>query len=189
MPHVTDIMQAAAAGDQRAWDALVARFNRLVWSVARGTGLATEDAAEAVQSTWLHLVEHLDRIDDPERLAGWLATTARRESFRLHRLGTRATAVGDEVLEQMPSGEPAVGRDLIVAERDRALWAGLGRLGARCQELLRLLVADPPVAYGTISEVLGMPIGSIGPTRARCLDRLRQEIAAAGITDGAGDLS
>ena len=188
MPPVTDTLQAAAAGDQRAWDELVARFNRLVWSVARGNGLGREDAAEVVQSTWLHLVEHLDRIEDPERLAGWLVTTARRESYRVLRLSSRTSPTEEEVLEQLPSPAPDVGTALLTAERDRALWAALGRLGARCQELLRLLVSDPPMPYEAISAALGMPIGSIGPTRARCLDRLRKEAAAGGITDGAGGL-
>lgn len=176
---VATLVRAAADGDQAAWNALVDRFNGLVWSVARSHRLSTPDASDVVQTTWLRLVEHLDRLQDPERVGAWLATTARRESLRALRLSARQVVVDD-----LPDAgtDAQLGAALFEAERDRALWAAFGGLSERCQTLLRVLVADPPPSYEEVSAALDMPIGSIGPTRARCLERLRGLAEGQGVT-------
>lgn len=172
-------MRAAAEGDQAAWNGLVDRYNGLVWSVARAHRLPTADASDVVQTTWLRLVEHLDRLQDPERVGAWLATTARREALRALRGAARQVVTG----ELPESGSDAfVGAALLIAERDRALWQAFGGLSERCQALLRILVADPPPSYEEVGAALEMPIGSIGPTRARCLERLRGLAEGEGVT-------
>jgi RNA polymerase sigma factor (sigma-70 family) len=135
-----------------------------------------------VQTTWLRLVEHLDRLQDPSRVGAWLATTARRECLRV--LRDSARQVPTEELPETPVNAE-LDAALLAAERDRALWQAFGGLSERCQALLRILVADPPPSYEEIGAALDMPIGSIGPTRARCLERLRGLAETAGVTRGA----
>jgi len=182
--EVTSLASAAAAGDQRAWEQLVEEFSGLVWAVTRAHRLSRSDAADVAQTTWLRLVEHIGRVQDPGRLGAWLATTARRECLRLVRTAARTVPADHEVLEREPS-DTTVDADVLLAERDTALWQAFDRLPARDQGLLRLLVADPTPSYDEIGAALGMPIGSIGPTRARCLERLHREAAVVGVTDGA----
>jgi RNA polymerase sigma factor (sigma-70 family) len=179
MAEVAELVRAAADGDQAAWDGLVDRYNGLVWSVARAHRLSTVDASDVVQTTWLRLVEHLGRLQDPERVGAWLATTARRECLRTLRHSTRQVPT-DEVPEAV--AETRVDSALLVEERDRALWQAFGGLSERCQTLLRILVADPPPSYDEIGAALDMPIGSIGPTRQRCLDRLRSLAEGEGVS-------
>jgi RNA polymerase sigma factor (sigma-70 family) len=167
-----ELLSAAAAGDQRAWDTLVQRHTSLLWSIARSYRLGAADAADVVQTTWLRLVEHLDKVADPERLPGWLATTARRECIHLMRRTDRRAESSAE-LPDIPDGGPQPGTALLRDERDAELWGALARLDELCQRLLRVLMADPPPAYADVAAFLGMKIGSIGPTRARCLAKLR----------------
>jgi len=167
-----ELLGAAASGDQGAWDALVNRYTGLLWSIARAYGLPVPDAADAVQTTWLRLVEHLDRIADPERLPGWLATTIRRECIHSSRRIDRCAGPSADLLE-IPDSGPAVDAGLLRDERDAALWRALAGLDESCRQLLRVLSADPPPAYTDVSAALGMKVGSIGPTRARCLAKLR----------------
>jgi RNA polymerase sigma factor (sigma-70 family) len=177
-----DLLAAAAAGDQAAWDALVARYTGLLWSVARGFRLSGADAGDAVQTTWLRLVEHLDRIEDPDRLPAWLATTVRRECLRLLRKGRREQPVSDDDgLPDVPDDSPPVDDALLLAERDAALWRAFDRMPDRCRTLLRVLMASPPPSYAEVSAALDLPIGSIGPTRQRCLSRLRALVEADGL--------
>lgn len=178
---VGQLVRDAAAGDQTAWDRLVERFNGLVWSVARAHRLAGADASDVVQTTWLRLVENLDRLQDPDRAGAWLATTARRECLRTLRLSARTLPTETELLPD-PGTDAPLGAALLAAERDRALWEAFGGLSERCQALLRLLVADPPPSYEDVGAALDMPIGSIGPTRQRCLERLRGLAETAGVT-------
>jgi RNA polymerase sigma factor (sigma-70 family) len=178
---VGQLVRDAAAGDQAAWDRLVERFNGLVWAVARAHRLAGADASDVVQTTWLRLVEHLDRLQDPERVGAWLATTARRECLRTLRLSARVLPTETELLPD-PGSDAPLGAALLAEERDRALWEAFGGLSERCQALLRLLVADPPPSYEDVGAALDMPIGSIGPTRQRCLERLRGLAETAGVT-------
>lgn len=180
---VTELFRRAEAGDQAAWNAMVDRYTRLLWSVARAYRLGDADAADVVQTSWLRLVEHFGRIEDPECLPGWLTTTARRECLRtLRRSGREVVGdVEDAVLDILDERVPPVDARLLAEERDVALWRCFERLSTRCQVLLRVLMATPPPDYVTVSAVLGMKVGSIGPTRGRCLDELRKLVTGAGL--------
>ena len=173
------MLDGAATNDEQSWARLVDRFSGLVWSIARSFGLGDADTADVSQTVWLRLAEHLDRIEQPERVGAWLATTARRESLRTLRHSARQVPT-----EELPesAGGAHVDAALLVQERDRALWQAFGGLSERCQTLLRILVADPPPSYDEVSAALDMPIGSIGPTRQRCLDRLRGLAEGEGVT-------
>jgi RNA polymerase sigma factor (sigma-70 family) len=186
-PSVTDVVRGAAEGDSEAWNQLVDRFAGMVWAVARSYRLTAADAADVSQTTWLRLVQHLDRIEQPERVGAWLAITARHEALRVARLASRQLPVGDDItidLVSVSGPEERVSNDdaLLADERARELWGLVMRLPARCQLILRLLTADPPLSYRDLGEALDMPIGSIGPTRARCLEHLRKIASSAGIS-------
>lgn len=169
----SELVAGATAGDQRAWDALVERYTSLLWAIARSYRLPPADAADVVQTTWLRLVEHLERIADPDRLPGWLATTARRECLRLLRRAEREVYSESGVRDAPDDGAPPDAA-LLSGERDATLWAAFARLDDYCQRLLRVLSTDPPPPYAVVAAALDMKIGSIGPTRARCLAKLRQ---------------
>jgi len=132
------------------------------------------------QTTWLRLVENLDRIHDPERLGAWLATTARHECLRMIRLRGREMPTDEESVFDVPAHD-SVDKRLLTQERDHALQRALRTIGERCQALLRRLAAPDPPSYEEIGAALGMPIGAIGPTRSRCLDKLRRSPELAGI--------
>ena len=152
----------------------------LVWAVARAHRLSTADGADVVQTTWLRLIEHLPQIRNREGIGSWLATTARRECFRVLRSGARCQPSDEmQLLVDARADHPEVDSALLTAERDAELWAAFSRLPTRDQALLRLLAVDSPPSYQEISAALGMPIGSIGPTRARALERLRRELSRA----------
>jgi RNA polymerase sigma factor (sigma-70 family) len=175
------LVAAASHGDTAAWDALVERYDRLVWAVARSFRLSDADAADVSQTTWLRLVEKLATIRDPERLAGWLATTARREALRSIRLADRESPVLDEGGE--PSGQDPT-PDLqnpetlaLLGDEYRRLWQAYAKLPENCRRLLSAVSAAPPGGYAEVAAVLDMPIGSIGPTRGRCLKHLRRLMA------------
>src|SRR4051812_47572179 len=155
MSEVAELVRAAAAGDHAAWNGLVDRYNGLVWSVARSHRLSSADASDVVQTTWLRLVENLGRLQDPERVGAWLATTARRECLRTLRHSARLLPT-----EELPEEgvDARLDAALLVDERDRALWQAFGGLSDRCQALLRILVADPPPSYEDIGASLDMPI-------------------------------
>lgn len=168
------LVRAAADGDQRAWSVLVERFSKLVWAIARNHRLCADDACEVSQTTWLRLAEHIDRLQDPSKVGGWLATTARHESLRVLRGAGRQIPMGDDMPEPACPGA-GIDEELLRSERDSLLWRAFSRLPARDRALLRLLVSDPMPSYEEIGAAMGMPVGSVGPTRARCLDRLRRE--------------
>jgi RNA polymerase sigma factor (sigma-70 family) len=167
----------ALAGDQGCWNEIVGRYTRLVWSIVRGFRLADADAADVHQTTFLKLVENLPRIEKPGSLASWMATTARNESLRVLRRQGRVEPSEDALDDAADPGAAELDAALLADERDSALWSSFRRLRHRCQELLRLLMADPPVPYDDISRMLGIPVGSIGPTRQRCLRDLRTDLA------------
>ena len=183
MSGTAALVAAAAHGDESAWNGLVDRFAGLVWSVARAHRLSDADAADVSQTTWLRLAEHLDRLREPERVGAWLAATARNESLRvLGRLGR---------FQPWPEGgdwpddaQQAPDARLVREERHAALWAAFSSLSDDCQRLLRVLFTEPEPSYDEVSAALGLPIGSIGPTRARCLERLRRTPAIARISAG-----
>ncbi|WP_448628521.1 RNA polymerase sigma factor [Geodermatophilus sp. URMC 64] len=169
------LVEGARRGDRDAWTALVDRFLPLVRSVTRGYRLGDRDAEDVAQTVWLRLLEHLDRIREPVALPGWIAATARHEALRLARGQGRAAPLdpfGDS--GPQPADERTdVDAGLLRAERDRAVRDGLAELPDLQRELLVLLTLDPPPSYRDISRRLGMPVGSIGPTRSRSLQRLR----------------
>jgi RNA polymerase sigma factor (sigma-70 family) len=177
-PEIAGLLRAATRGDHDAWDGLVEEFGGMVWAIARAHRLSDADAADVAQSTWLRLLEHLDAITEPERVGAWLATTTRRECLRVLRVAQRQVLSGEELAEDKFTDTAL--DDLLTAERDEALWRCFERLRPSDQALLRLLAAGPRPAYAEIAAVLDMPIGSIGPTRARALERLRMELERAG---------
>ena len=174
--NLAELMRAAAAGDEAAWNTIIDRFQGLVWATARAHRLSHADAADVAQTTWLRLVEHLDRIREPERLGAWLATTARNGCLRHIRSHGRELASDEADMFEAQGDEPPE-LALLASERDSALWRAFAKIGERCQGLLRLLVSDDDPNYETIGAALGMPIGAIGPTRMRCLDKLRTILA------------
>jgi RNA polymerase sigma factor (sigma-70 family) len=180
---VTELLAAAGSGEQAAWDGLVERFGRLVWSVVRGFRLDAASAADVSQTVWLRLVENVSRIRDPERLASWLATTARNESIRAKRKLDRAVPTMFE-FDVVDDTVAPLDERMIRDEGIARVAAAFNDLAPQCQDLLRLLVADPPLDYETIATIVERPIGSIGPTRARCLERLRRllEVHELGVT-------
>jgi RNA polymerase sigma factor (sigma-70 family) len=178
---VADLVRRAAGGDRTAWECLVDQFSRLIWAMTRDFRLAESDAADVVQATWLRLLEHIDRIEYPERVGSWLATTARHECLRHLAARKRVALVDDQdaAFGGAAVHQPEVDERLLAEERARAVRAAMSTLPSRSQRLLELLMADPPVSYTEISDQLGLPIGSIGPTRGRCLERLRLVLQTA----------
>jgi RNA polymerase sigma factor (sigma-70 family) len=166
------LLRQAAGGDRQAWNALVDRFSGLVWAIARGHGLSRAEAADVSRATWLRLAGSLNSIRRPERLGAWLAVTARRES--LDSLQRQERCISAEQCTVPMGGEPALEMidDLAEHGQGTALWTAFEALAPECRVLLRVLLSDPPLSYAELSDVLEMPIGSIGPVRARCLDRL-----------------
>jgi RNA polymerase sigma factor (sigma-70 family) len=188
--ELTGLVRRAAQGEQPAWQAIVDEYDRLVWSVVRGYRLSDAQAADAVQTTWLRLVENLAGIREPDRLAGWLQTTARRVCLAVLRASRREQPVDccdrpDRAVLR-PAADDA-GPEACALRRDQQVLVrrAVATLPERHQALLGLLVSSPPVSYEEISAGLGMPVGSIGPTRARILARLRVELQAAGLHDAA----
>jgi RNA polymerase sigma factor (sigma-70 family) len=171
------LVRNAAGGDMQAWEHLVDQFARLIWSITAEFKLAESDAADVSQITWLRLLEHVDRIEYPERVGSWLAATARNECLR-SLAGHKRVVLGHDQgeIEEM---EEAFGRGseiderLLANERDQVVRDAMSSLPKRWQRLLEMLMADPPISYAEISDQLGLPVGSIGPTRGRCLARLR----------------
>jgi len=176
-----DLVDRVRAGDQRAWSALTRRYTALLWSVARTLRLSPEDGADAIQTTWLRFVERLDTIREPEKIAGWLSTTMRNECLAVLRRQARQLPSEEWDLEPDPGDplEDALVRD----ERDAQLWQAFGKLGKPCQRLLWALLVDPQPSYAEAAEALEMPVGSIGPTRQRCLTALRGLLTASEVRD------
>ena len=184
-PPVTGLVTRARNGDQRAWDALVERYAPLVWSICRRHRLGRADAEDACQTVWLRLVDHLDRLRDPDALPGWLVTTTRRECTQALDAARRASTLGLLLdAEDVPDQQAAVAeQELLAAERRAALREAFTGLPPHCQRLLALLLQDPPVSYTEISARLGISVGSIGPIRGRCLAKLLRHPAIAALTN------
>ncbi len=180
------LVAAAVDGDATAWHELVARYTSLVLSVVRRHRLQDDDAEDVVQTVWLRLVEHLGALREPAALPGWIVTTARNECLRVIR-ARRVVPTSD------PFGHPsAAGADVVEtldatmldAERHEALLVAMAELPDRQRALLLVLIEDPPVPYEEVSARLGIPVGSIGPTRARALARVRAHPAVSGLLGG-----
>ena len=184
-PQVTDLVIGARKGDQQAWNTLVERYSPLIWSICSRYRLSKADAEDVGQAVWARLVDQLDNLRDPAALPGWLKTTTQRECFRVQRTTCRHSAAGQVLdFENIPDQlTQTADHELLVAERDAALREAFTRLPPGCQRLLALLIADSPTPYAEVSGRLGISVGSIGPTRRRCLDRLRRDPAIAALID------
>jgi RNA polymerase sigma factor (sigma-70 family) len=180
---VTDLVARARDGDEQAWSALVDRYAPLIWSICRNYRLSDADAQDVGQSVWLRLVDQLDRVRDPAALPGWLATTTRRECTRAVRAAQGSLDAGYVLdAESLPDERSETAeQELLMSERHAALREAVGSLPPCYQRLIAMLSADPPVPYAEISARLGIAVGSIGPTRARSLDRLRRHPTIAGL--------
>jgi len=172
--EVAQLVRWAAEGDRQAWERLVDQFARLIWSITSDFKLTSGDADDVSQTTWLRLLEHIDRIQYPDRVGSWLAATARNECLRSLAARKRVVPAPDhEVMTDVVAAGPDVDERILADERDQVVRDALSRLPKRWQRLLELLMADPPASYAEISDQLDLPIGSIGPTRGRCLAQLR----------------
>jgi RNA polymerase sigma factor (sigma-70 family) len=179
---VAELVEAARRRDTGAFDELVRRYERCVWSVVRGYRLGDADSHDAVQITWLRLVENLDRLRDPERLGSWLATTAGRECLRLIRRRDREVGDVEDRLAQRPDDRfPSPEQHAINDLMATVLWEKVASLPARGQAMLWALTRPDPPAYAELSRRTGMPVGSIGPTRGRYLRRLRDLMESDGL--------
>ncbi|GAB3927697.1 sigma-70 family RNA polymerase sigma factor [Kribbella albertanoniae] len=168
----------AASGDQGSWSRLVDHYARLVWAVTRSFRLSDSDAADVSQMVWLRLLEHIHRVD-PERVGAWLVVTTRRECLRVLAFRKRVLLTYESTtFEEQPGDQPELDADLIALERAADVREALETLPDRWQQLLGMLMADPPAPYAEISQKIGIPIGSIGPIRGRCLDKLRLLLAS-----------
>jgi RNA polymerase sigma factor (sigma-70 family) len=180
---VAGLVARAADGDEQAWHELVDRYAPLIWSVCLRHRLSGADAEDVVQSVWLHLVSHLGRLRDPAALPGWLITATRRECLRCLRTARpqQVAELGPDVADMADRQAVAAEEEVLRAERHAALREAFADLPPGGQRLMELLIVDPPLPYTEISARLGIPVGSIGPTRSRLLARLRRHPALAGL--------
>jgi RNA polymerase sigma factor (sigma-70 family) len=183
-PSVIALVTRAANSDNDAWNEIIGRYAPLVWSICTRYQLKNQDIEDVGQTVWLLLVEQLGKLREPAALPGWLATTTQRECLRA--LTAARKAEGARTLDDaLPVVDAAViEHEILAAERNAALRIALGELPPRCQQLLAMLISDPPRSYAEISATLGIPIGSIGPQRARCLERLRRSSAIVRLSAG-----
>jgi RNA polymerase sigma factor (sigma-70 family) len=183
---VAPLVARAAEGDQAAWNEIVERYAPLVWSICTRYRLNTHDIEDVGQSVWLLLVEHLGKLREPAALPGWIATTTQRECQRVLRAACRYDRFGPvpDELPPPPADDTVIEQEIITAERNAALRAAFGELAPRCRELLSMLITDPPLSYAEISATLQIPVGSIGPQRWRCLERLRRSRSLSALMDG-----
>lgn len=179
---VAALVVAARDGRQDAWDQLVRQFSGTLWAVTRSVGLGAAEANDVCQTAWLRLYEHLDRIEQPGRVGAWLATTAKREAIRVRQRSRRLQPTDDDTTAELPAQVDPLDHRLVGDERDVVVWEAFQELPARSRRLMSLLLIDPPISYREISTTLDIPIGSIGPTRARILAKLRPLLEARGIS-------
>jgi RNA polymerase sigma factor (sigma-70 family) len=188
-PVVIDLVARARIGEKQAWDALVERYASLIWSICRRSELGPDHTEDVAQGVWLRLVGQLDNIREPAALPGWLATTTRRECRRVLREANRTRATAHAADFETMSGEQAntAEDDLMAAERHAALREAVAQLPTDDQQLIALLIADPPMPYAEISARLGIPVGSIGPKRRRCLNKIRRYPSVAALISAAAE--
>jgi RNA polymerase sigma factor (sigma-70 family) len=185
-PSVADLVARAAGSDEDAWHELVDRYAPLVWSICARHQLSRADIEDVGQTVWLRLVEHLGKLREPAALPGWLATTTQRECVRVLKAHRKCEVFGtdpDNGGLPLENETTMIEEEVLMAERNALLRAAFDELPEDSQRLITLLLSDPPLSYVEIGEILGMPPGSIGPTRQRCLDRLRRSPHLRGLTD------
>jgi RNA polymerase sigma factor (sigma-70 family) len=181
-PHVVALVTRAAGGDQDAWHELVDRYAPLVYTICTRYRLSNHDIEDVGQNVWLLLVEQLGKLREPAALPGWLATTTARECLRVVTAANKSEQLGTGLDDSVLFVDGTViDEEILVAERNAALHAAFAELPSRCQQLLSMLISDPPHPYVEIHAKLSIPVGSIGPQRARCLDRLRRSSALAAL--------
>ena len=182
------LISACRRGDNSAWEMLIKRYQRLIYSIPRRAGLDEFSSAEVFQNVFASLVERLDKIESPERIQAWLVTAARRETWRLLRIQKRSNSLTSstendegETLD-VPDDAPLADELLVQMETQHRVRAAVDALDERCGKLMKLLFYRPDTpAYSEIAEILGLPEGSIGPTRARCLKKLLRLLDKAGL--------
>jgi RNA polymerase sigma factor (sigma-70 family) len=188
-PSDDRLVRACRRGEAAAWDVLVHRYQRLIYTVPRRSGLDEDQAAEVFQRTFARLLESLDRIEQPDRIRAWLVTTARRETWRLIRQQSAERSLSDTHAPHdeidhaaVPDDAPLPDEELERLEEQHLVYMAVAALGERCRRLLTLLFyrSDPP-PYAEIAAALAMPEGSLGPTRARCLQKMRRLLEASGL--------
>jgi RNA polymerase sigma factor (sigma-70 family) len=178
--RMISLVNDARAGHPAAFDGLITEFTPMLWQVARGTGLSRPDAEDVVQTAWLNLLSHLDTIHTPAALTAWLVTTTKREAWRVRKAGHRQTPEDPEVLISIPDQADGSEELVILADEHQQLRKAFLRLEPRCQELLRIVAFVPRPDYSEMAIRLGMPRGSVGPTRSRCLEKLRSALGEGG---------
>jgi RNA polymerase sigma factor (sigma-70 family) len=181
-PSVIALVRRAVNRDQSAWNDIVERYAPLVWSICTRYRLSDQDNEDVGQTVWLLLVEHLGKLREPAALPGWLVTTTHRECQRALTAARKTEGAGAKLDDALLVVDAAlIEEEILAAERNAALRLGLRELQPHCQKLLSMLISDPPRPYTEISATLGIPMGSIGPQRARCLECLRRSAALAGL--------
>jgi RNA polymerase sigma factor (sigma-70 family) len=175
--RMADLLSAARAGSEDALGQIVNELSPLLWQVARSAGLSQGDAEDVLQTVWMRLITHLDGIHDAGALTGWLVTTTKREAWRVRAAGRKQLPTDQDMFADLPDKGPGSEEQVLVEDQRRELWAAIGMLSRRCQELLRILAFAPRPDYATVAAALGMRVGSIGPTRGRCLAKLRALLA------------
>ena len=178
--RATAAVLAWRQGDAGGVDELVRTMTPVLWNVVRAYGLTQDLAQDVIQSTWLILVRRADSIADPHAVAAWLTTTARREAWRAASAGTRSLTVSDDDLEYLSENSPSAEDQAVADDGDSLLWACVHTLSERCQRLLRIVAFDERPDYARVAQELSMPVGSIGPTRGRCLAKLRAVLTQKG---------
>jgi RNA polymerase sigma factor (sigma-70 family) len=183
-PTVIALVSRAAKGDPAAWNEIVERYAPLVWAICARFRLSSHDREDVGQNVWLLLVEQLGKLREPAALPGWLATTTHRECLRVVTAARKSERLGtglDDALQFVDN--TMIDEEYLMAERNAALRTAFAELPPRCQQLLAMLISDPPFSYAEIGAALDLPVGSIGPQRGRCLERLRKSSALAGLSD------
>jgi RNA polymerase sigma factor (sigma-70 family) len=175
--RITALIAAARQGSDDAVGELVTEFSPLLWHVARAAGLSSGDAEDVLQTVWMRLLEHLDDIRTPAALGGWLVVTTKREAWRVRAAERKQVPADTDFFVTLPDRGPGSDGKALLDDQRRTLWEAIRQLSPRCQELLRIIAFVPQADYAAVAAKLGMRIGSIGPTRGRCLAKLRAMLA------------
>ena len=178
--HAANLFTAWTNGDTAALDSLVRFLTPTLWQLARAYRLEPHTAEDVVQTTWLALVRSASDIRDPQSVYAWLTTATRREAWRQVGRAKKSSPLNEDLLEQTPTARKGPADEALDSDRNDRLWQATARLSERCQRLFRVIAFDDRPDYRNLAATLNMPIGSIGPTRARCLEKLRKELELGG---------